>query len=152
MNSKSKKLIKRIAIIIIFLLIIPFWIHDIYWLAVPLSRSNDDVRSYFLRHFMPIDTSWDDANAIIAEKGWGVRVKSEEQGVVYDLSSHRPIMYVYEPEDELPSSKIRIGSKYIYCYLGDYWAIFDVSVKAALAFDDNDRLIEVVIQKEWDTL
>lgn len=147
MNDKSKEIIKRIVVVIVSL----FIIYGIHWLIVPLSRNKEAVRSYFLKHIMPIGTSWDEANAMIAEKGWMVPGKSEKQGVVLDVSSHLPIMG-YEPEEKLPSSKIRIGSKCIYCYFGHYYAPFEVSVKAALAFDENGRLIDVVIVKETDSL
>lgn len=148
MNEKSKKVTKRIVVVIVSLIVLPFLAYGIFYLAVPISRPDDAVHSYVLRK-MPIGTSWDDAIVKISNQNWGLESTHDCGLVVSKITGF--VRYPHDNEEESPDLYF-IGTKSMYIYLGEYYNPWNVSVCAYLAFDENGKLIEAFIRKDYDSI
>ncbi len=147
MKNKNKKIIKRCFIVIASLLVLPFLIFGLFLLAVPISRPNEAVRSYVFRQ-MQIGTSWGDALEIINDEKWGIREKDTEHGLRINDSAGN---VSFASDDEIITANIRIvGVKSMCVELGEFYGPFHTAVFAYLAFDENDKLIEVAIRRDID--
>lgn len=151
MKKNIKKAIKRILVIFISIVMLPFLAYGILLLTVPISRSNESVRSYVLSK-IPMGTSWDNAVELIDKKGWKIELTDIEHGLrinaagkAYFASDDEMINGAEDPEN------VRIvGTKSMFVKLGEYDAPFNTAVFAWLAFDENNELVEAVIRRDID--
>ncbi len=148
MKKKLKKVIKIIVIVMVSLILLPFVAFGIQLLTVPISRPNEAVRSYVFRQ-MQIGTSWGDALEIINDEKWEIRGKDTEHGLRINDSAGN---VSFASDDEIITANIRIvGVKSMCVELGEFYGPFHTAVFAYLAFDENDKLIEVKIRRDIDS-
>ncbi|MDE7121611.1 MAG: hypothetical protein K2O42_05565 [Oscillospiraceae bacterium] len=128
-----------ILVILLLSLILQF-------LTIPISRPDNAVRSYVL-HKIPINTSWDETVSIIDNESWkivsthdgGLRINYEAQHVDFDF------------QHGANKGKL-VGVKSMEVKLGEFYSPFHTAVFAYIAFDENDKLIEVYIRRDIDAL
>lgn len=146
MDKRVKKAIKTTVIVLISPFILIFLAYLILYITMPISRSNESVREYVLDK-IPIGTSREEAISMVDDHWkWevemfidhGLRLHDNYTGV--NLSR----MYIEKNDIEL------IGEKTILVYLGEFYSPFHTAVFAYLAFDENDKLIEVGISRDVD--
>lgn len=151
MKKKFKKVIKIIVIVMVSLILLPFVAFGIQLLTVPISRPNEAVRSYFYRK-VPVGTRWDEVLEIIDDKGWEIKKFDTEHGLcIYDGWT------TFATEDRLASrekstAKSRVvGVKSMFVELGEFYGPFHNAVFVYIAFDEDDKLIEVTIRRDIDS-
>lgn len=147
MNDKSKKNIKRIVIVVVSLMILPFLAYGILLLTIPISRSREEVRSYVLRN-MPMGTSWNEALDIIDDKNWAIQYTHSDRGLIINYEAD--YAEFASPDDVTNSDRIKVGTKSMSIELGEFYAQFHNAVFAYLAFDEDNKLIEIHIEKYID--
>lgn len=153
MRINNKKTIKRFFLVIAIVATIPILIIGLFLLFVPISRSDDDVRNYVMNQ-IPISTSWDDAVKIIENKKWEIKETTTECGLRINAAAGNVSFATYdEMENGVENTNIKIiGSRAILVELGEYYGPFHTAVFAYLAFDEDDKLIEVAIRRDIDSL
>ena len=151
MKKKFKKGIKIVVIVMVSLILLPFVAFGVQLLTVPISRPDEAVRSYFYRK-APVGTSWDEVLEIIDDKGWEIRELHTEYGLcIYDGWT------TFATEDRLASrekstAKSRVvGVKSMFVELGEFYGPFHNAVFVYIAFDEDDKLIEVTIRRDIDS-
>lgn len=149
MNKKQKKIIIIILTTMISLLILPFGAYGILWLTIPISRPNNAVRSYVLKK-LSMETSWSETVEKINEENWEIIEVLTDRGVVINYEAG----YVGMPFNGLTTDlgEQVVGAKSVLLMLGEYNGPFNTVVFAYLAFDENNKLIDVFIEKEIDAL
>lgn len=147
-----KKAIKRILTILAVIVILPFLLYGIFWLAVPISRSDEDVRAYVLQQ-IPVGTDWDDVISAAEDKEWEIRESKTDRGLrINDAAGNTSIA----SEDEMQNGaenreNVRIvGKQAMLVRLGEYRVIFHTAVFAYLAFDEDGKLVEAAIRRDID--
>ena len=152
MKKQVQKIIKRVLIVIVALIVLPFLAYGILLLTVPISRSDEAVRSYVFRQ-MPMGTSWNDALEIIDEHEWEIQQTDTEHGLcIYDgagaatFATDDEIKY----HEEAPSESRIVGVKSMFARLGEFYCPLHTAVFAYIAFDEDDKLIEVAIRTDID--
>ena len=135
------------------LILLPFVAFGIQLLTVPISRPNEAVRSYFYRK-VPVGTSWDEVLEIIDDKGWEIKELHTEYGLcIYDGAGAT----AFATDDELawrekaPSESRVVGVKSMFVELGEFYGPFHNAVFVYIAFDEDDKLIEVTIRRDIDS-
>ena len=99
---------------------------------VPLWHDKAWIRAWLLDQ-TPIGCSSSNVRAIIAERGW--RIMEDREGVGVPLGNHGQA----------------VGVARIYCHLGSYRSpVFETAVSASWAFDENGRLLDIVVRKDTD--
>ena len=149
-----KKAIKRIVIILIVIVALPFLAYGLLLLTTPISRSDESVRDYVFRQ-IPAGTSWEDAIAIIEEEEWEIEEISTDSGlrindVAGNVSFATSEEMLYGVKDS-ETTRI-VGTQAMYVRLGEYYGPFHEAVFAYLAFDENGELVEVAIRRDIDAL
>jgi hypothetical protein len=134
-----KKTIKILSIIVASILIIVI----IFTIIHPISMPNKLVEKYL---FLQINkgTSMEDAMKEIEDK-WEFREINYENGIYYNKYG-RPLDMVLEDPKKI------VGSKYIDVYVGEYTIVFECFVYAYFIFDENDKLIEIVVRKDLEAM
>ena len=149
MKKKFKKVIKIVVIVMVSLILLPFVAFGIQLLTVPISRPDEAVRSYFYRK-VPVGTSWDEVLEIIDDKGWKIKEIDTEHG----LSINGYTTFANEDRlawSEKSSSERRVvGVKSMYVRLGEFYGPFHTAVFVYIAFDEEDKLIEVTVRRDID--
>lgn len=149
MRAKLKKIIKSIAIVMVSLIILPFLAYGIFCLAVPISRPSNAVRSYVLRK-MPIGTDWNDVIKTAEEQNWKVYAEFTDRGLTVSKITGN---IRYEEEDDKDNSNLDVmGEQLMHVILGKYRFIGYCGVSVYLVFDENSKLIEAYISKDWDSI
>lgn len=135
------------------LILLPFVAYGILLLTVPISRPNEAVLSYFYRK-VPVGTSWDEVLEIIDDKGWEIKKLDTEHGLcIYDGAGAT----AFATEDRLArreksASESRVvGAKSMFVELGEFYGPFHNAVFVYIAFDEDDKLIEIVIRRDVDS-
>lgn len=147
MNDRSKKNIKRIVIVAVSLIILPFLAYGILLLTIPISRSREEVRSYVLGS-MPMGTSWNEALNIIDDKKWEIQCTHPDRGLIINYKAGYA---EFASDDDITNSdRIKVGTKSMFIELGEFYAPFHNAVFAYLAFDEEDKLIEIHLRKDID--
>lgn len=147
-----KKTIKRILIILAAIVILPFLLYGIFWLAVPISRSDADVRAYVLQQ-IPVGTGWEDVISVAGDKEWEIRETRTARGLrINDAAGTASIASEDEMQEGAENKEnVRIvGEQAMFVHLGEYRMIFHTAVFAYLAFDENGELIEAAIRRDID--
>lgn len=149
-----KKAIKRIVIILIVIVALPFLAYGLLLLTTPISRSDESVRDYVFRQ-IPAGTSWEDAIAIIEEEEWEIEETSTDSGLrINDVAGN--VSFATSEEmlygvNDSETTRI-VGTQAMYVRLGEYYGPFHEAVFAYLAFDENGELVEVAIRRDIDAL
>jgi hypothetical protein len=152
MKNNQQKAIKSVLVIFISIVALPFFAFGTLLLVVPISRPNEAVRNYVFKQ-ISTGTSWDDAIESINDKGWEVKITDTEHGLrINDAAGNAYFATDDEiTNDEGGSSNIRIfGVKSMFVELGEFYGPFHTAVFAYLAFDENDKLVEVSIRRDID--
>lgn len=146
-----KKVIKRSLIILAVIVILPFLLYGIFWLAVPISRSDADVHAYVLQQ-IPVGTDWDDVISAAEDKGWEIRETSTNGLRINDAAENASFASEDEMRNESKSEEnVRIvGEQAMFVRLGEYRVIFHTAVFAYLAFDEDGKLVEAAIRRDID--
>ena len=146
MKKRNKILIRFLMILgIITLMVVIALIRN------PLLRTEEGIRNYLLR-ITPIGTSMEEVIGVIDNhEKWSIRFISEDSGVslhptVIPESSSRGLY-----NNPLFPNNI-IGERSLRVYLGNYSLITRVYVDAFYAFDEDGKLIEILVWKVWDLL
>jgi hypothetical protein len=128
-----KKIILSSIIIILFTVLI--WIT-----SNPLFKKDRKIRDDLLK-VIPMSTKMDEALQLIkTNKKWEISNINYNKGFRF-----RP--YYGFPENG--EARV-IGEKHIYVYLGSFSIIVHMDVIAYFAFDENDKLIEIYVEKQPD--
>lgn len=101
----------------------------------PLRKDNKTIENMMLER-IPYGTDFTAAQKIIEDSRWSIEYIELENG--------------YDIYDEQKTTMV--GKKYMCVYLGEYRNLFVTDVSAFLIFDDNSKLIRIVIQKDTDGL
>ena len=154
-TRKLKKITRNILIILISIVSLPLIFIVTYFLFVPISAPEGMVRSYVFNEMLTA-TDWDDAHSRIEDNGWEIESESSEHGLlVYydndgsiDGAAFATDKAIEEYEDSVAmnenlNAKV-VGVRSINVYLGNFDNPFEMLVYAKLAFDEDDKLIEVV--------
>ncbi len=151
MRTKIIKILKRIGLVLVAVIAFFFLAIGLFLLFVPISRSDEGVHNYFLR-VIPIGTTWDNVIEIIDDKGWEIWQMSYEHGLrINDAAGNASIASDDEMKYGATNSNIRIvGEKSMFVELGEYYGPFHTAVFVYLAFDENDKLIEVTVRRDID--
>lgn len=152
---KTQTILKRISAVLISIVILPFVFYGIFLLTVPISRPDKAVRSYVMKK-IPVGTNRNEAIEIINSKGWEIDHIAEcglfindAAGSVSYADEWTLNLYQNDPFYQ-NQNKRRVGSKSMKVYLGNYYGPLYTSVKAYIAFDEKEKLIEVFIMREID--
>lgn len=145
MKSK-KKIIIVLVILFLILLMMLIWIYN------PLIQSDESVRKYIL-YCIPMGTDVREVEKVVHNKGWTISEYKEDRGIriVKDAYS-----YCFASKEEMingtdnPRAKI-VGSKSMLVEIGEYRLFYYTYVRAFLVFDENDKLVEVVVWHEVDS-
>jgi hypothetical protein len=134
MKILNKKVISIISIVLLIAIIINL---------NPLRRSNKWIRNYMFKA-TPIGMNIDDVKTIIINKDWTIDY-IKNYGV-YINNRGAPSESYYE----VP----RIGNKSIKAFIGKYKTMLfiDTYVICYWAFDENSKLIDIAIRKEYDVI
>ncbi|MDR0920015.1 MAG: hypothetical protein LBM93_12365 [Oscillospiraceae bacterium] len=135
-----KKPIKIFLIIIVCILVF----NIIYFLSKPIRLPNKLVEKYLFLE-IPKDTTMEDAIFEIEKNEWEIRKINYDYGVHFGKNS-KPNTINLENEENL------VGSKFIYVYLGEYTVVFECFVYAYLIFDENSKLIQIVVIKDLEAM
>ena len=89
---------------------------------------------------------------IIDDKGWEIRQTSIEHGLrINDAAGSTYFASDDEMKYGTTNSNIRIvGEKSMLVGLGEYYGPLHTAVAVYLAFDENDKLIEVTVRRDID--
>ena len=110
----------------------------------PLYKSHDALKSYLL-NITPIGTNMDDAKSAVRK---AFKLRNSDVWVDMEMGykiNDRGLSYTYG----LDSSYTIVGEKSIYFDFGQVGFNF---VGAYYAFDENDKLIEILVVKTLDVL
>ncbi|MDR0920016.1 MAG: hypothetical protein LBM93_12370 [Oscillospiraceae bacterium] len=134
-----KKTIKILSIIIASVLIIII----IYTIIHPISMPNKLVEKYL---FLKIDrgTSMEEAIKEIEDK-WEIRRIDYEHGIYYGRNG-RSLDFILEDPEKI------VGDKFIDVCLGEYTIVFECFVYAYFIFDENDKLIQIIVRKDLEAM
>ena len=150
MKNKFKKVIKIVVIVMVSLILLPFVAYGILLLTVPISRSDEGVYGYVYKK-IPVGSSWDEVLEIIDDKGWKIKEIDTEHG----LSINGYTTFANEDRlawSEKSSSERRVvGVKSMFVELGEFYGPFHNAVFVYIAFDEDDKLIEVTIRRDIDS-
>ena len=112
----------------------------------PFLRSEAGIRNHLLR-ITPIGTSMEDVIRVAdSNNGWTIRVIREEHGVV--LHPRRLTPTGSSPTRDFPV----VGEQSVRIFLGFHGFILKPAVTAFYAFDENGKLIEIFVRKEYDVI
>jgi hypothetical protein len=128
-----KKIILSSIILILFTVLI--------WLILnPLFMKDRKIRDNLLK-VVPMSTNMEEALQLIKKnKEWEIININYNDG--FDFTPY----YGFPEKGE---ARV-IGEKNIYVYLGSFSIVFEVDVIAYFAFDKNDKLIEIYVEKQPD--
>ncbi len=113
----------------------------------PLRRSEDEIKKDLLK-LTPIGMDMENVIATLKRnKEWDTLEVSDEHGVLYDQRFERPMHYASYIEGK--EEQVEIGEKSVSIGLGHYGRFVNVRfVRAWWAFDENSRLINILIEKD----
>ncbi len=138
---------KRIIKCLLLITSIIILSYGVFLLFVPIARSQQHVRQ-FLLNIIPIGTKWNDAIDIIdRKKEWVLEAAYIDAGV--SLNTKTGQCWIDDTKHEFVDN---FGTQSMRIYIGEYYFPLSHVVKAYLAFDDEGNLIEILVQKEIDSL
>ena len=146
-----KKAIKYLFVILLSLVGICCLTVGMFFLCVPLARTDKGVCNYVLRK-IPIGTRMEAVVAIAEKESWEIREMHNERGLrINDSSGNVSVASKDEMLNGVENNRVRIvGEKAMVIKLGEFYAPFHTAVFAYLAFDENCELVEVSIRRDID--
>ena len=138
--------IKKILVTVLMLTLIPLFIAGILFVTNPITRPLSSVRRYMLRQ-IPIGASMEDVIRIVdSNENWTTRHIREQFGVVLLYGTSLPSSFT--PRE----GSVVIGDQSMRVHLGTYHIIIRIDVSAYFAFDNDGKLIDILIRRELDLL
>lgn len=146
-----KNVMKYFLISLISLAVICCLAIGIFFLCVPLARTDKGVCNYVLRK-IPIGTSMEAVVAIAEKESWEIREMHNERGLrINDSAGNVSVASKDEMLNGVENNRVRIvGGKAMVIELGEFYGPFHTAVFAYLAFDENCELVEVSIRRDID--
>jgi len=137
---KYKKFLRALPFIIIIILVV------LSLLLNPLLRTNEGLRRHLLQK-TPAGTSMEDVvDSINNNSSWTIRHRGG--GIVYCLKDQIPTRF---SNGNILDSTI-VGEHSIEVRLGIYRIPIKVYVTAFYAFDENGKLIDILVLREYDII
>ncbi len=146
-----KKVLKFLLIFLISLVVICSLAIGMFFLCVPLARTDKGVCNYVLRK-IPKGTGMEAVVAIAEKEAWEIREMHNERGLrINDSAGNVSVASKDEMLNGVENNRVRIvGEKAMVIKLGEFYAPFHTAVFAYLAFDENCELVEVSIRRDID--
>ena len=138
---------KKCFLITLYVIFIIILMVVVAFIANPLLRTEAGIRRQLLRN-IPIGTSMEDVIRIADENAnWIINVKDEHIGIVLHPTLFFPMRNM--PRDRgFPV----VGERSVRVHLGTYHIIIRVDVSAYFAFDEESKLIEIFVRKQYDLI
>jgi len=133
------------------LVVICFLAIGMFFLFVPIARTDSGVCDYVLRK-IPIGTSMEEVVVIVEKESWEIRDMNNECGLcINDRAGSVSVAGKDEMINGVQYKNDRIvGEKAMVIELGEFYGPFHTAVFAYLAFDENCELVEVSIRRDID--
>ena len=146
-----KKVLKFLLIFLISLVVICSLAIGMFFLCIPLARTDKGVCNYVLRK-IPIGTGMEEVVTIAENEAWEIREMHNERGLcINDRAGSVSVASKDEMINGVQYKNDRIvGEKAMVIKLGEFYAPFHTAVFAYLAFDENCELVEVSIRRDID--
>ena len=130
---------------LIFFIFITFSIIGVMFMVNPLLRTTNSIQRNLLR-ITPLGTSIDDVVIIIVNNAnWGLFSVHEDWGVL--LLGYR-LPTFGSPRD----GSTVIGSKSVIVNLGNHSFFLSFNVRAFFAFDEDGKLIDILVRRDADLI
>ncbi|GHU56348.1 hypothetical protein FACS1894132_13680 [Clostridia bacterium] len=137
--KKNKRKLKIILLIITFIIMILI----IYVIINPYCLSDKFVVKYISIR-IPVGTNIEKVKSKISDKKhWEIEKTELKHGLMFTKTGY-PLKSDYGFSNEY------VGKKFIYVQLAEYNLPFNTIVFAFFVFDENDKLIRIVIDREVD--
>ena len=151
MAIKGKRIIKILFCVLFSLVLICSLAIGMFFLFVPLARTDKGVCNYVLRK-IPIGTGMEEVVAIAEKESWEIREMNNERGLrINDSAGNVSVASKDEMINGVENNRVRIvGEKAMVIELGEFYGPFHTAVFAYLAFDENQELVEVSIRRDID--
>lgn len=150
MAIKGKRIIKIFFVFLFSLVLICSLAIGMFFLFVPLARTDKGVCNYVLRK-IPIGTGMEEVVTVAEKEAWEIREINNERGLRINDNGSVAIASKDEMLNGAENNRVRIvGEKAMVIELGEFYGPFHTAVFAYLAFDENQELIEVSIRRDID--
>ena len=150
MAIKGKKIIKILFCVLFSLVLICSLAIGMFFLFVPLARTDKGVCNYVLRK-IPIGTGMEEVVTVAEKEAWEIREINNERGLRINDNGSVAIASKDEMLNGAENNRVRIvGEKAMVIELGEFYGPFHTAVFAYLAFDENQELVEVSIRRDID--
>ncbi len=145
-----KKVMKYVLISLVSLVVVCCLAIGLYFLCVPLARTNKGVCNYVLRK-IPIGTGMEAVVSIAEKESWEIREMYNERGLSINDNGSVTIASKDEMLNGAQYKNDRIvGEQAMVIELGEFYGPFHTAVFAYLAFDGKGELVEVSIRRDID--
>ena len=146
-----KKVMKYSLISLISLVVICCLAIGMFFLCVPLARTDKGVCNYVLRK-VPIGTSMEEVVTIAEKESWEICAMNNECGLC--INDRAGCVSVASKDEMINGVQYKndriVGEKAMVIELGEFYGPFHTAVFAYLAFDENCELVEVSIRRDID--
>lgn len=151
MAIKGKRIIKILFCVLFSLVLICSLAIGMFFLFVPLARTDKGVCNYVLRK-IPIGTGMEEVVTVAEKEAWEIREMNNEHGLrINDSAGNVSVASKDEMLNGAENNRVRIvGEKAMVIELGEFYGPFHTAVFAYLAFDENQELVEVSIRRDID--
>lgn len=150
MAIKGKRIIKILFCFLFSLVLICSLAIGMFFLFVPLARTDKGVCNYVLRK-IPIGTGMEEVVTVAEKEAWEIRDLYNERGLRINDNGSVSVASKDEMLDGAENNRVRIvGEKAMVIELGEFYGPFHTAVFAYLAFDENQELVEVSIRRDID--
>ena len=150
MAIKGKRIIKILFVFLFSLVLICSLAIGMFFLFVPLARTDKGVCNYVLRK-IPIGTGMEEVVTVAEKEAWEIREINNERGLRINDNGSVAIASKDEMLNGAENNRVRIvGEKAMVIELGEFYGPFHTAVFAYLAFDENQELVEVSIRRDID--
>lgn len=150
MAIKGKRIIKIFFVFLFSLVLICSLAIGMFFLFVPLARTDKGVCNYVLRK-IPIGTGMEEVVTVAEKESWEIREINNECGLCINDNGSVSVASKDEMINGVQYENDRIvGENAMVIKLGEFYGPFHTAVFAYLAFDENQELVEVSIRRDID--